>query len=152
MKPLRKHQMANAFLLEILLDILLFAILLIVILNLFIKAHRLTNQTEQLHQAVSICADIADMYQSSDGQMDAIKAHYPNCNLSDAQSIIYLNDDFTEASRDEHKYKVVVSQVDASALAFNGSAIEIECFDADNHSIYKLRACHYNAKEVAYVF
>ena len=52
MKSKMNH--SNAFVLEILLDILLFSILLTVALNMLIKAHHLTNQTKELHNAVSI--------------------------------------------------------------------------------------------------
>ena len=52
------HSKNSLFLMEIILNLLLFSVLLVVGLQFFIHAHTRTEETTQLHQAVSSCASV----------------------------------------------------------------------------------------------
>ena len=60
-----RHSKASLFLMEIMLNILFFSILVTICLQMFIKAHNLSDSTTVLHRAVSTCTSIAEVYQSS---------------------------------------------------------------------------------------
>ena len=57
-----KQSKNRIFLLEITINLLLFSALLIVGLLFFIKTHKLTEETQVLHEAVNACSNAASAY------------------------------------------------------------------------------------------
>ncbi len=141
MKSKMNH--SNAFVLEILLDILLFAILLTVALNMLIKAHHLTNRTRELHQAVSLCSDVADLYENGSGDFSKIVEVFPQARSTDSYLTIYFDQDFLPTDQSNAAYILTSTVVDSDQLEFAGSAIDISFADIDANDIYCLRACHF---------
>lgn len=142
MKSKMNH--SNAFVLEILLDILLFSILLTVALNMLIKAHHLTNQTKELHNAVSICSDIADIYEVGSGDFSEIQELFPEAKGTDSYITIYYDKEFKASSKENAEYILTAAIVSEDEINFAGSAIDIVFSDIDSNEIYTLRACHFN--------
>ena len=85
------HSKNSLFLMEIILNLLLFSVLLVVGLQFFIHAHTRTEETTQLHQAVSSCASVAAVFERGDGTLnDLLETYRYSINLDD-KIIIYLN-------------------------------------------------------------
>ena len=61
---------------EIILNLLLFSVLLVVGLQFFIHAHTRTEETTQLHQAVSSCASVAAVFERGDGTLNDLLETY----------------------------------------------------------------------------
>ena len=101
----RTHSKNSLFLMEIILNLLLFSVLLVVGLQFFIHAHTRTEETTQLHQAVSSCASVAAVFERGDGTLnDLLETYRYSINLDD-KIIIYLNSDFNECKR-KNKYRI----------------------------------------------
>ena len=62
-----KQSKNRIFLLEITINLLLFSALLIVGLLFFIKTHKLTEETQVLHEAVNACSNAASAYEQEHG-------------------------------------------------------------------------------------
>ena len=103
------HSKNSLFLMEIILNLLLFSVLLVVGLQFFIHAHTRTEETTQLHQAVSSCASVAAVFERGDGTLnDLLETYRYSINLDD-KIIIYLNSDFNECKRKKATYFLSVS-------------------------------------------
>ena len=98
---------SSLFLMEIILNILLFSVLLVVGLQFFIKTHLLTRETFDLQEAVTCSSNIASIYQSGDGSLDVIKEHYPNAVIVRDRSLFTLMKIF----RNVPKKKVLIPQL-----------------------------------------
>ena len=64
---------SSIFLLEILINILLFSVLCVCSLQFFIKSYQLTDNTTTLHHAVTACNNVAAVFQSGDGTLASVE-------------------------------------------------------------------------------
>lgn len=69
-----KQSKNRIFLLEITINLLLFSALLIVGLLFFIKTHKLTEETQVLHEAVNACSNAASAYEQEHGDLNAVSS------------------------------------------------------------------------------
>lgn len=139
-----KRSSNSVFLMELLLNILLFSALLIIVLQFFIKAHTLTQSTTELHYAVTLCSNIASIYasQESTGADLEISKYYPYCTNMKDQIFIYFNRDFEECKKDCAAYYLLVSpnhRTDFSSL----SSAKITLYTNTERKIYSMTAYHY---------
>lgn len=137
-----KHSKNQIFLLEIMINILLFCVLLIVALNFFISTHTLTKHTTLLHRAINYCDNAASLFESGDGTLESIKSYYGKAVASDEKLFIYLDDDFAICGRDDSSYKVIVTLLDDDSSSVD--KVDIDFLTADNDEIYCINACHYS--------
>ena len=109
---MRKHrpQKSSLFLLEIMLNLLFFVILVMVCLQLFLKAHHLSKDTTLLHRAVTVCTSIAEVYQSNLDKADILETIYPEALILNDTVLIYFDSNFTACSEFESIYRVFVSE------------------------------------------
>ena len=101
---------SSMFLLEILINILLFSVLCVCSLQFFIKSYQLTEQTTTLHHAVTACNNIASIYKSSDDSFDLIMATYPDAIEEGGVLYIYLNENYQECDSQDVAYYITVSK------------------------------------------
>jgi hypothetical protein len=135
---------SSLFLMEIILNILLFAVLLSISLQMILKAHTLTADTTLLHRAVTICSNVAGCFENGDGTLASIREVYPLGNGTDTHLAIYFDDSFAECSKAAAVYVVSVGYVKDSGAADNSHLTEISIsFGMDSQTIYSVRACHY---------
>ena len=136
-----KHSGSSLFLLEIMINILIFTALLCVCLQIFVKAHRLTRETTQLQRAVTSCANAASVFECGDGSLDSILKTYSYSTAAGGQAIVYLDEDFLECSKEHAVYTMqILPLVPKSDTQVK--MISITCF-YDNEEIYSITACNY---------
>lgn len=136
-----RYTKKNLFLLELLISIVLFMLLLIVGLQFFIRAHKITNKTEQLHEAVTICNNIAAAFESGDGTYHSIAEYYTSAIETDSKCLIYLDKSFAECdSEDERMYYISIVISDETERLSNAS---ISVYDNNDEEIYSVTAYHY---------
>lgn len=137
------HSKNSLFLMEILLNILLFSVLLVVGLQFFGKTHTLTAKTRELHQAVTSCTNVASVFETGDGTLADILTIYPyGVNLDD-KIIIYLDRNFNDCKKGQAKY-YITAKLDKGSNA-QLATITIRCRTMDTkHLLYDLNASHYN--------
>ena len=128
---------SSMFLLEILINILLFSILCVCSLQFFIKALNLTEDTTTLHHAVTACNNVAALYESGNGSTDYIEKAYPYSIQTANQVIIYLDENYEECQREASHYSILVSQCDGDI-----PYVEI-VFHDEEESYYSIKAYCY---------
>ena len=128
---------SSMFLMEILINILLFSILCVCSLQFFMKALHLSEETTTLHHAVTACTSVASVYEAGDASMDSILEAYPHALHTVNKIIIYYDEDFIECQRDDASYYIHVT-----GNAEVSSKISIE-FYANDEVLYGITACHY---------
>ena len=101
---------SSMFLLEILINILLFIVLCVCSLQFFIKAYQLTENTTVLHHAVTACNNVAAVYHSGDGSTTAIKEIYTKAFSADGLMYIYLDESYQECDSQNVTYYLVIEE------------------------------------------
>jgi type II secretory pathway pseudopilin PulG len=137
----RIHSSSSVFLMEILLNILLFSLMLVIGLQFFLKAHSQTVQTKALHQAVTTCENIAALFQNGDGTLDDLAVNCSHSIQLNGQLQIYLDDDFAFCQKQDASYYITATPDadDGSTL----SRLEITCYTQAQEEIFSLTACRY---------
>ncbi|MCM1284148.1 MAG: hypothetical protein NC180_10675 [Muribaculaceae bacterium] len=141
------HSKNSLFLMEIILNLLLFVLLMLAALQLFIRSHTLTTQTGELHQAITCCTSAASVFESGDGTLQDILEYYSYGINLNSQVIVYLDADFCECQREEARYYLSIAPMteDSEPLA----KAEILCLTAEGEEIYSLTACHYRQRQLS---
>lgn len=88
---------SSLFLLELILAILFFSIASAVCVQLFVKAHLLSRDAQNLSIAVNECADAAEIIYSSDTpeeMLDLLKNAYPNLQMDGTTLSIPFDENF----------------------------------------------------------
>ncbi len=143
------HSKSGLFLMELLINLLLFCLLCGCGLLFFMKSHNLINSATTLHHATAITSSIASLYETGDGSLNTIYAAYDEGVSTDSTFTIYLDKDFTPCPPSEKLYYVTIQP-----LGDLPGKIGIEFYSEDNIKIYTIRACNYtpytlnNIKEV----
>ena len=73
-----QHSKSGISLLEIMMNILFFALLATLCMQIFFKAYQIARKTTDLHQAVEVCTSIANICQSSADAYDTLVSVYPD--------------------------------------------------------------------------
>lgn len=142
----RIHSKNSIFLMEILLNVLLFSILLTIGLQFFISAHLKTQATSQLYQAVASCENAASVFQSGDGTLSPLlQTYHYSANLEN-RVLIYLDKNFNTCRKKMAKYTLTAT-LDASDSE-NLSKVTIVCRTSDGTTLYRLSASTYQQQSI----
>lgn len=144
----RVHSKNSIFLMEIILNILLFSALLVVGLQLFMRAHKLTEKTMQLHQAVACCENAAAVFESGNGTLNDLLAAYRYSANLDHHVLIYLDENFNECRKKDASYYISAALTEDSESRL--SKLTLTCYTVSSTPIYTLTACHYTQLQAAY--
>lgn len=129
---------SSLFLMEIIMNLLLFSILCVCSLQFFMKAYHLTEKTTTLHYAVTACANIASIYESGNGEMDIIYDAYPYAIHSDNQVHIYLDKNYDECDHEHGAYYILIDKVESPV-----NTVDIQFYAVDGTLCYSIQACNY---------
>ena len=144
------HSKSGLFLMELLLNLLLFCLLCGCGLMFFIKSHNLTKDATTLQQAVSITSSVAGIYETGDGSFASLLQMYENADQEDKYLCIYLDEHFSPCPKEQTAYYVMAEAMDTSP-----DKIRIDFYNSEGEVLYTIWACHYtpatpgNIKEVA---
>lgn len=137
---MKRQLKPHLFVYEIVIDALLVAIFLCVAIQFLAGTHRYTKDASIIQNAVSVCSNVANLYQSGDGTLDSILAVYNNEIHINEQVLIYLDQDFTNCTREEGVYYLLIETISTSP-----DKIDIRLYEAEGDAIYTINACHYTA-------
>lgn len=141
---------SSMFLMEIIINVLLFSILCVYSLQFFMKAYQLTENTTTLHHAVTACSNVASIFESGNGEMDIIYDFYPYAIHVEEKTLIYFDEDYNECDREHGIYYILIEKADTSV-----NKINIRFYKTGEEACYSIEACNYQpltpstAKEVA---
>ena len=134
----RFHAKSGLFLMELLINLLLFCLLCGCGLLFFIKSNNLINSATTLHHATAITSSIASLYETGDGSLDSIYAAYATGNQTDSNFTVYLNKEFEPCPANEKVYYVTIQLFDDMT-----NKICIDFYSDDDTKIYTINACNY---------
>lgn len=103
---------ASLFLMELIIAILIFSLSSALCVQLFAKAHLLSNKTKDLNHAISLCESVAEVYYGVNGDIEQIqKILDPNqlSSYSDHQIIFYYNNNFELCTNSQFSYQLSFS-------------------------------------------
>lgn len=137
------HSSSSLFLLEIILNILLFSVLLTTSLQIIMKAHTLTQKTSELHRAVTLCTNVANCFESGDGSLKSIREIYTSASTLGERVMIYFDNDFFECPKETATYAIEVSySSDADLIPARITGASITC-TKETETIYSIEAYYY---------
>lgn len=129
---------SSMFLMEIIINLLLFSMLCVCSLQFFIKAYQLTEKTTTLHHAVTACSNVASVYESGNGETDIIYDTYPYAIYVNDQILIFYDENYNECDREHGAYYILVERADTLV-----NKISIRFYKTDGESCYSIQACNY---------
>ncbi len=148
---MKKHlSHSNAFLLEILLDLIIFAVLITISLQLFMHAHSATKRTSDLYQAVDLCETLSDLYENDDDDFSLTTKCYPEIHTNGAGYQLYLDKNFLPVTDRENAVYTIFAESESTKDS-KITALNITCYDDRDREIYMLRASRYK-QLTAYLF
>lgn len=112
-----RHPKSSLFLMEIMLNILFFTVLVTICLQLFFKAHNLSEDTSILHRAVTACTSIAEVYQSNPDGEEVVLAVYPDALALNKTLLIYFDEAFFPCKEAESSYRAILEHDELSHTA-----------------------------------
>ena len=129
---------SSLFLLEIIIDLFIFAFLCAYGLMFFIKSSNLTTQTSTLHQAAKITSGVANIYESSNGSLDAILEEYVTGSETENGIVLYFDESYVPCTEAEASYLCMVTKQDTAL-----SKIQVDFCDAKATPLYSIEASCY---------
>ena len=130
---------SSLFLMELVINLLLFCVLCGCGLMFFIKSNNLTRSTTDLHQAVRITTSIASAFEAGDGSLQSLQAIHPVCDEKDAETLLWYNEDYLPCSMADGSYKVTVTLTEGTV-----NKATIIFYNAQGEAIYSIDAFHYS--------
>ena len=94
-------------------NILFFAVLVTICLQLFFKAHNLSDNTTSLHRAVTACSSIAEVYQSSYDGKEVITTIYTDAIALNNTILIYFDENYLPCKEALCTYRAVLDHTNS---------------------------------------
>lgn len=136
-----QHSKNSIFLLEIILDIIIFSFLVIIELKFFISTRTTTIETTLLHNAVNCCSNVATVYQAGNGSFDSMTNEFDHSVNLDNQLSIYFDKNYHECKSEKAKYHILVSPT--SEDNSNLHTVMISFLTDDGKTVYEIEVCKY---------
>ncbi len=96
---MKNKSRTSLVLMELVITILLFSISSAVCVKLFVQAHLITNNTEELNHSMEIAQSIAEIFRGTSGNIEEIKAIFPKAVGNDKSYLqIYFDNEFNETA------------------------------------------------------
>jgi hypothetical protein len=134
----QNYSKSGLFLLELLINLLLFSLLCGYGLMFFTKSNNLTQDTTTLHQAVRITSSIASIYESGDGSYAPLCAEYEHAVLEDDVLYIYFDANFQPCDSSDYVYYTFIENLKTPL-----NKIRISFYDIDGNLSHAIVACYY---------
>lgn len=154
------HSKSSLFLMELLINLLLFCFLCGCGLMFFIKSHNLSQDATALHNAVRITSSVAGIYETGDGTLASISEAFEYATIEEDTLYLYLDKDYNPCAKASSTCHITVRPMESSTAAKEPEAagtlnkIRIDFYNMDGKVDYSIQACNYSpytlstAKEV----
>lgn len=87
-----KHSKSSLFLMELILALLFFSLASTVCIRLFVKAHTISTDTQDLNYAVTQSQNLAEAFLGLDGDMEQLKLLFENSTLSEDGKLLTITE------------------------------------------------------------
>lgn len=134
MKHKNRPRSSSLFLMELMLAILFFSIASAVCVQIFVKSHLLSKESEALSHAVNACANLAETMSISPDSFEK------------GDTFFYYDDEFAACEKDDAAYTLRL-QVDQTA---SNITAHMTVTDTSGKDIYSLDSAHHIARRTGY--
>lgn len=141
---------------ELILSILFFALTAAVCLQLFAKAHVLSQDTINLNHAVTQAENFADIFLSGDGSLKQFPGCFieqltpDSCSYDDSQVLsaftLFYDEDWNPSGLSGHTYQVTIAYTEDDQPSMRQAVVTI----SDTDVIYTIPLQKYIPQEVSY--
>lgn len=140
-----KHSKSSLFLMELIIAILFFSLASTVCIQLFAKAHILSNQTVNENHAVIHAQNLAECFLSTEGDMTQMRDLFDNYapDTSEDTLVLLFDQDWQECTADNASYCAsLVSHAEENGLI--SADITIAAYNSNSSDyIYELTIVHH---------
>lgn len=136
---MKKHTSSRSglLLMEIIIAILFFSVVSAICLQLFVKAHNMGKDTEELDMAVRQCSSVAEILSQKEQPMELISEIYSGSDIAETDGFIYFDKDFQPCSKEDSRYHLDIS---SSSEDIKLTAYDIAIYaNDDTECIYSLQ-------------
>lgn len=143
------HSKSGLFLMELLINLLLFCVLCSCSLTFFLKSHQLTEDSKTLQHAASMTSSVASLYESGDGSLICLCDVYEQAELIENICYVYFDENYLPCQKEAAIYIIQAKPAGAAP-----DSIQITFYKKDGEAVYSIPVCHYSphtlgtAKEV----
>ncbi|MCI8674375.1 MAG: hypothetical protein HFI89_12960 [Lachnospiraceae bacterium] len=109
MKQASSSSRSGLLLMEIIIAILFFSLASAICLQLFVKAHNLGQDTQELDMAVRQASSVADVLSQSERPLELLRELYPDADIDAVQSHIYYDQSFRPCGNEASNYRLDIS-------------------------------------------
>ena len=135
---LRRQSGSGLFLMELLINLLLFCLLCGCALLFFTKSHHLSEDATMLNKAVQITSSLAGIYETDKDGLEGITTAYPQ-SYADGDSItLYLDSQYQPCEKAHSYCYINVTHADSIT-----NSVDICFYDPESLPLYSIRACKY---------
>ena len=115
---MNKHKSRTSLvLMELIITILFFSIASAVCVQLFVKSHLISKETNELNNAVNISQSISEVMNGTNGSLSSIQNFYPTAVGDDDYFVIYYDENFNETlDTDSYMYAADVTVTSVGRL------------------------------------
>ena len=135
---LRRQSKSGLFLMELILNLLVFCLLCGSALLFFTKSHLLSEEATMINNAVQITSSLAGIYETDREGLDAVVKAYPLTYADGNNVILYFDNDYQPCEKEDSYYSITISSTDSTA-----NSVDICFCDRDNRPLYSIRAYQY---------
>lgn len=151
------HSSKNSlFLMELILSILFFTLTAAVCLQLFVKAHVLSQDTINLNYAVTQAQNFAEIFLSGDGSLKRFPDYFidqltpDSCSYDDSGTLcsftLFYDKDWNPSGLSDHVYQVTIAYTDDDQPSLRDVMITV----SDTTDFYRIPLQKYISREVSY--
>lgn len=127
---------SSLFLFEIIIALFFFCVASMLCLQLFAKAHVLSQEAKELDMAVNQTASIAELFQNEEHPLSYLQSQYPHSRISDSGEtlILFYDTDWISCSEESFYYQIQVDVTAKDALIYGS----ITAKNRDGEALYSL--------------
>ncbi len=135
---LRRQSKSGLFLMELLINLLLFCLLCGSTLLFFIKSRHLSENATLLNHAVQITSSLAGIYETDKDGLEGIGKAYPLTYTDNEHAVLYLDHNFQPCKKEQAYCHITMDCADSII-----NSMDICFYDYENQPLYSIRACKY---------
>ena len=142
----RKARSSSMFLLELLFAILFFAISSAICVQIFVKAHTLSRNSDALNDAVAVCSSIADLTAASSDKADLItkiKEAYPLSTENETGLVLCFDEEAADLAYTEEAPRLLTVTITEEADLIQTDMTYESQSGGAREAVYSLTACHH---------
>lgn len=147
----RTRSRSSLFLTEMIISILFFSIAAAFCIRIFVHAHLIGKNSENLNAAQNLASGMVETIAASDGKMDTITRYFPDADISENTITVFYDENWKICTEKNAAYGLFVTLNEESNM-ISGEVLvtdDILSPGREEDPIYRLPFRHHTARTVA---